>query len=159
MYLAGCTKKKVETPVDTFKGKFLVITAEPGMNNNTAVIVDIVQAQDEYVWNQLLKMSAAEYFKRRNDIINKKMNVWSIDVLDKFWVEGFQLKDYDPNCAGVMLFANYSNADSKTRCQLNTTCDCTRITLGRDNITQAESVNRALSDARMIQKRIKDAIS
>lgn len=153
MYLAGCTKKNVETPVPTFKGKFLVITAEPGMNNNTAVIVDIVQTQDEYIWSQLQKMSAAEYFQRRNDIPNKKITVWSVDVLDKFWVEGFELKGYDPNCAGVMLFANYANPDPKTRCQLNVACDCTRITLGQNSITQAESVNKALSDARPVYKR------
>jgi len=154
LLLTGCTKKSAPEPtVAQVSGKFLVITAEPGMNNNSAVTIDIVQAKDVYVWEQLIKLTAAEYFTRKNDIIDKKIRVWSIDVLDKFWVERFELQGYTPEGVGVVLFANYTNAGPKTRCMMNLACDCTKLNLGKDHILEAQSTNTDLSGAKLVAER------
>lgn len=158
--LSGCMGKKVQTPATiqtappapVASGKYLLITAEPGMNHNSALSIDIIQAVDEEVWGQLVNMTSDEYFKRRQHILLHDVNIWHIDVLGDFWVEGFKLAGYNAGSGGVMLFAKYNSSNGVTKFRLKNNLDCTRINFGYDSITSASAIMKDLERPRIIDK-------
>jgi hypothetical protein len=149
LLLAGCgsAEKKQPKPLSE---KFLIITGEKGMNHDSALSVDIVQVYDPHIWNELAKMKASEYFKRKKWVLAKNLKVWSLEVTEDFWCIGFALKNYQDKSEGTILFASYQE-DKLNKIPLQNYKDCTLLKLGVDQIVAADAYNQEVADATAVE--------
>lgn len=114
------------------------------MNNGTSLTIDVVQVYEEYIWKELVDLSAEVYFKRRDSLAKKNVNIWTIQVVQDFLAKGFMLKGYQEKCIGTMLYTTYPNKINKV--QLKEKFDCTSLGLGPAGIIRAESANYPVQD-------------
>ena len=152
LFLSSCSNNKPNAgQEDQPNNKFLIVTAMKGMNHGTALTIDVVQVYEEYIWNELADLPAADYFKKRDSVLKKNANIWTIDVVEDFWAKGFLLKGYQTESVGTILFTTYPSDVNKVK--LKNKFDCTSLRLGPTGILKAESANFNVTDYATVNPR------
>ena len=141
--LGGCLPKIKPAKVQPTL-KYLIITSKKGMNNDSVLTIDVVQIFEEYVWNEIAGLSAADYFQKKKMILGKNVRIWSIDVTDDFWSSTLVLEGYQKECIGTLLFTTYPRTN---KIRLKPESDCTLIHCGPDQLLKAESFKSKISQA------------
>jgi hypothetical protein len=150
LLLHGCFNKNTD-PSKNAQNKFIIVTGTKGMNNGSALTIDVVQVYEEYIWNELSDMKAEDYFKKRDSVLKKNANIWTINVVEDFWARPFLLKGYQDRCIGTILFTTYPNAINKVK--LKDKFDCTSLRLGPAGILKAESATFVVTDYTVVDPR------
>jgi len=100
--------KAVETKVD------VKVHVSPAANNNNPVAVDLVLVSDKKLLQELMKMSASEWFEKRHQVAMDYPKEIGLSAARWEWVPGQQVKldrvIVKTEVAGGVVFANYFNA-------------------------------------------------
>lgn len=86
------------------------MTAEPGANNDTPIRVDLVLVSDHKLLEELLRISAADWFKRRIQYLRdypEQLSVFNWEIVPSRQYSA-ELPDRPPAWAGL-IFAGYAN--------------------------------------------------
>jgi len=119
LLFTACPKVKVPKTVRKVSGggdsKLDVkVHVSPKANNNNPVAVDLVLVQDKKLLQELMKMSAKEWFEKRQQVELDHPKETALATQRWEWVPGQQVKvDRVPvkfEIAGGVVFANYFNA-------------------------------------------------
>ena len=90
------------------------IHVSPGANNNNPVAVDLVLVADKKLLQELMKMSASEWFEKRQQVELDHPKETALAAARWEWVPGQQVQvDRIPvklDIVGGVVFANYFNA-------------------------------------------------
>lgn len=119
LLLTACPKVKVPKTVKRVSGggdsKLDVkVHVSPKANNNNPVAVDLVLVTDKKLLQELMKMSASEWFEKRHQVELDYPKETELDAGRWEWVPGQDVKvDRVPvkmEVVGGVVFANYFNA-------------------------------------------------
>jgi type VI secretion system protein len=131
--LAACVPKVVRST-----SKLMVqVDVSPRANNNNPVALDLVLVKDKKLFKELMKISAAEWFEKRNQYRLDYPKETGLNAGSWEWVPG-QVVKLDPilfkeKFAGGLVFANYFTPGTH-RAVINPTKPIV-ITLGAEDIT------------------------
>lgn len=107
LLLAACFPKVIRTT-----GKLMVnVKVSPQANNNNPVALDLVLVKDKKLFKELMKISAAEWFEKRNQYRLDYPKEIGLSAGSWEWVPG-QVVTIEPipfkfKAAGGLVFANY----------------------------------------------------
>jgi type VI secretion system protein len=90
----------------------ITIVSEPKMNQDSATPLDIVIVYDPNLLEQLLKMSASDYFIKKNQLLKDNpsmMEAISFEVVPTQVISDIEVKLSHPNAEGAIVFANYNS--------------------------------------------------
>lgn len=119
LLFTACPKVKVPKTVRKVSGggdsKLDVkVHVSPKANNNNPVAVDLVLVQDKKLLQELMKMSASEWFEKRHQVELDYPKETELDAGRWEWVPGQDVKvDQVPvkmDVVGGVVFARYFNA-------------------------------------------------
>ena len=119
LLFTACPKVKVPKTVRKVSGggdsKLDVkVHVSPKANNNNPVAVDLVLVQDKKLLQELMKMSASEWFEKRHQVELDYPKETELDAGRWEWVPGQDVKvDQVPvkmDIVGGVVFARYFNA-------------------------------------------------
>jgi hypothetical protein len=148
LIISGCISDGSKT-----NAKYIVITTEKNMNDGYALILDIVQINDDHAWNEVSKLTSQEYFDKSKEIrAMKNVQVWRIDITESEISKAFTLRHYKKSTVGSILFASYTNTKLPHKIRLESFFDSTYLVCGETEITQADSVDIEPSDASVIDR-------
>ncbi|HEU4477621.1 MAG TPA: hypothetical protein VFR80_03825 [Pyrinomonadaceae bacterium] len=119
LFVTGCPKvpKVVRSKIPGASGESKLevkVNISPAANNNNPVAVDLVLVKDKKLLQELMKMSASDWFEKRNQVELDYPKETELDAGRWEWVPGQQVKlDRVPvnlDIAGGVVFAKYFNA-------------------------------------------------
>ena len=119
LFVTGCPKvpKVVRSRIPGASGNSnleVKVHISPTANNNNPVAVDLVLVKDKKLLQELMKMSASDWFEKRNQVELDYPKETELDAGRWEWVPGQQVKvDRVPvnlDIAGGVVFAKYFNA-------------------------------------------------
>jgi type VI secretion system protein len=110
VFLAGCPKP----PIPTSTKKLMIkVDVSPQANKNNPVALDLVLVKDKKLFKELMKISAAEWFEKRNQYRLDYPKELGLSAGSWEWAPG-QVVTVEPvafkyKVAGGLVFANYFN--------------------------------------------------
>ncbi len=116
LLFTACPKVKVPKIPGTSGDKKLDVKVHvsPAANNNNPVAVDLVLVSDKKLLQELKKMSASEWFEKRNQVVLDYPKETGLSAGRWEWVPGQQVKVDQVivkyGVVGGVVFANYFNA-------------------------------------------------
>lgn len=119
VFVTGCPKvpKVVRSKVPGASGESKLevkVNISQAANNNNPVAVDLVLVKDKKLLQELMKMSASDWFEKRHQVELDYPKETELDAGRWEWVPGQQVKvDRVPvnlDIAGGVVFAKYFNA-------------------------------------------------
>ena len=119
LLFTACPKVKVPKTVRKVTGSGdskldVKVHVSPNANNNNPVAVDLVLVSDKKLLQELMKMSASEWFEKRHQFELDNPKETELDAGRWEWVPGQDVKvDQVPvkmEIIGGVVFANYFNA-------------------------------------------------
>jgi len=117
LFFTACPKVKVPKKLPGTSGESkldLKVHVSPAANNNHPVAVDLVLVSDKKLLQELMKMSANEWFEKRHQVALDYPKETSLSVGRWEWVPGQQVKldqvIVKYGVVGGVVFANYFNA-------------------------------------------------
>ena len=139
LFLTACPKVKVPKKIPGTSGEAKLdvkVHVSPKANNNNPVAVDLVLVSDKKLLQELMKMSASEWFEKRNQVLLDYPKETELAAGRWEWVPGKEVKvdrvrvKYE--VTGGVIFANYFNAGTH-RAPIDPRKGIL-ITLGEDNL-------------------------
>lgn len=113
----ACPKVKVPKKIPGTSGESKLdvkVHVSPGANNNNPVAVDLVLVSDKKLLQELMKMSAGEWFEKRHQVKLDYPKETGLEAGRWEWVPGQQVKvdrvTVKYEVVGGVVFANYFNA-------------------------------------------------
>lgn len=119
LFVTGCPKvpKAVRSKVPGASGESKLevkVHVSPAANNNNPVAVDLVLVKDKKLLQELMKMSASDWFEKRHQVELDYPKETELDAGRWEWVPGQQVKvDRVPvnlDITGGVVFAKYFTA-------------------------------------------------
>lgn len=117
MLLTACPKVKVPKKIPGTSGESkldLKVHVSPKANNNNPVAVDLVLVSNKKLLQELMKMSASEWFEKRHQVELDYPKETQLGAGRWEWVPGQQVKvdrvTVKFEVVGGVIFANYFNA-------------------------------------------------
>jgi len=109
--VTGCSTS--ETVRAAFGGKLpLTVTVVPGANDDTAIAVDFVVVYDQKLLDELLKVSAADWFATKSRF--QADHPRKLEVETREWVPGQRVGpmsiEYRAGARRVVVFAHYQSS-------------------------------------------------
>lgn len=139
LLFTACPKVKVPKKIPGTSGESKLdvkVNVSPKANNNNPVAVDLVLVQDKKLFQELMKMSASEWFEKRRQVELDNPKETELSAGRWEWVPGQEVKldqvRVKFEVTGAIVFANYFNAGTH-RAPINPRKGI-RITLGEDNL-------------------------
>ena len=113
----ACPKVKVPKKLPGTSGESKLdvkVHVSPAANNNNPVAVDLVLVSDKKLLQELMKMSASEWFEKRHQVALDYPKETGLGAGRWEWVPGQQVKvdrvTVKYEVVGGVIFANYFNA-------------------------------------------------
>jgi hypothetical protein len=117
LFLTACPKVKVPKKIPGTSGESKLdvkVHVSPKANNNNPVAVDLVLVSDKKLLQELMKMSASEWFEKRHQVTLDYPKEIGLSAGRWEWVPGQQVKvdrmTVKFEVVGGVIFANYFNA-------------------------------------------------
>lgn len=117
LLFTACPKVKVPKKIPGTSGESKLdvkVNVSPKANNNNPVAVDLVLVQDKKLLQELMKMSASEWFEKRRQVELDYPKETELDAGRWEWVPGQEVKldkvRVKFEVIGGIVFANYCNA-------------------------------------------------
>ena len=139
LFLTACPKVKVPKKIPGTSGESTLdvkVHVSPKANNNNPVAVDLVLVSDKKLLQELMKMSASEWFEKRGQVQLDYPKETGLYAGRWEWVPGQEVKvdqvTVKYEVIGGVVFANYLNAGAH-RAPINPRKPIL-ITLGDDNL-------------------------
>ena len=117
LFLTACPKVKVPKKIPGTSGESKLdvkVHVSPKANNNNPVAVDLVLVSDKKLLQELMKMSASEWFEKRHQVALDYPKESGLGAGRWEWVPGQQVKvdrvTVKYEVVGGVIFANYFNA-------------------------------------------------
>ena len=117
LFLTACPKVKVPKKIPGTSGESKLdvkVHVSPKANNNNPVAVDLVLVSDKKLLQELMKMSANEWFEKRHQVALDYPKESGLTAGRWEWVPGQQVKvdrlTVKFEVVGGVIFANYFNA-------------------------------------------------
>lgn len=117
LFLTACPKVKVPKKIPGTSGESKLdvkVHVSPKANNNNPVAVDLVLVSDKKLLQELMKMSASEWFEKRHQVQLDYPKESGLTAGRWEWVPGQQVKldrvTVKFEVVGGVIFANYFNA-------------------------------------------------
>jgi type VI secretion system protein len=117
LLFAACPKVKVPKKIPGTSGESKLdvkVHVSPAANNNNPVAVDLVLVSDKKLLQELMKMSASEWFEKRHQVALDYPKETGLGAGRWEWVPGQQVKldrvTVKYEIVGGVVFANYFNA-------------------------------------------------
>ena len=117
LFLTACPKVKVPKKIPGTSGESKLdvkVHVSPKANNNNPVAVDLVLVSDKKLLQELMKMSASEWFEKRNQVALDYPKETGLAAGRWEWVPGQQVQvdrvTVKFEVVGGVVFANYFNA-------------------------------------------------
>ena len=117
LFLTACPKVKVPKKIPGTSGESKLdvkVHVSPKANNNNPVAVDLVLVSDKKLLQELMKMSASEWFEKRHQVALDYPKESGLTAGRWEWVPGQQVKvdrlTVKFEVVGGVIFANYFNA-------------------------------------------------
>ena len=139
LLFTACPKVKVPKKIPGTSGESKLdvkVNVSPKANNNNPVAVDLVLVQDKKLLQELMKMSATEWFEKRRQVALDNPKETELSAGRWEWVPGQEVKldkvRVKFEVVGGIIFANYFNAGTH-RAPIDPRKGI-RITLGEDNL-------------------------
>ena len=117
LFLTACPKVKVPKKIPGTSGESKLdvkVHVSPKANNNNPVAVDLVLVSDKKLLQELMKMSASEWFEKRHQVALDYPKETGLTAGRWEWVPGQQVKldrmTVKFEVVGGVIFANYFNA-------------------------------------------------
>lgn len=139
LLLTACPKVKVPKKIPGTSGESKLdvkVHVSPKANNNNPVAVDLVLVSDKKLLQELMKMSANEWFEKRRQVELDYPKETQLNAGRWEWVPGQEVKvdqvKVKFETVGGVIFANYFNAGPH-RAPINPRKGIL-ITLGEDNL-------------------------
>lgn len=139
LLFTGCPKVKIPKKIPGTSGDSKLdvkVHVSPAANNNNPVAVDLVLVSDKKLLQELMKMSASEWFEKRHQVALDYPKETSLGAGQWEWVPGQQVKvdrvTVKYEVVGGVVFANYFNAGTH-RAPINPRKGIL-ITLGEDDL-------------------------
>lgn len=139
LFLTACPKVKVPKKIPGTSGEAKLdvkVHVSPKANNNNPVAVDLVLVSDKKLLQELMKMSASEWFEKRRQVQMDYPKETQLAAGQWEWVPGQEVKldqvKVKYEVVGGIIFANYFQAGAH-RAPINPRKGIL-ITLGEDNL-------------------------
>lgn len=139
LLLTACPKVKVPKKIPGTSGESKLdvkVHVSPKANNNNPVAVDLVLVSDKKLLQELMKMSASEWFEKRRQVELDHPKETELAAGRWEWVPGQEVKldrvRVKFEVVGGVIFANYFNAGTH-RAPIDPRKGIL-ITLGEDNL-------------------------
>ena len=139
LFLTACPKVKVPKKIPGTSGESKLdvkVHVSPKANNNNPVAVDLVLVSDKKLLQELMKMSASEWFEKRHQVQLDYPKETGLTAGSWEWVPGQQVKldrlTVKFEVVGGVIFANYFNAGAH-RAPIDPRKGIL-VTLGEDNL-------------------------
>ena len=139
LFLTACPKVKVPKKIPGTSGESKLdvkVHVSPKANNNNPVAVDLVLVSDKKLLQELMKMSASEWFEKRQQVALDYPKETGLEAGRWEWVPGQQVKvdrvTVKYEVIGGVIFANYFNAGTY-RAPIDPRKGIL-VTLGEDNL-------------------------
>jgi hypothetical protein len=117
LLFTACPKVKIPKKIPGTSGESKLdvkVHVSPAANNNNPVAVDLVLVSDKKLLQELMKMSASEWFEKRHQVALDYPKETGLGVNRWEWVPGQQVKldrvTVKYEVVGGVVFANYFNA-------------------------------------------------
>ena len=117
LLLTACPKVQVPKKIPGTSGESkldLKVHVSPKANNNNPVAVDLVLVSDKKLLQELMKMSASEWFEKRHQVQLDYPKETGLGAGRWEWVPGQEVKvdrvTVKFEVVGGVIFANYFNA-------------------------------------------------
>ena len=117
LLFTACPKVKIPKKIPGTSGESRLdvkVHVSPAANNNNPVAVDLVLVSDKKLLQELMKMSASEWFEKRHQVALDYPKETGLSAGRWEWVPGQQVKldrvTVKFEVAGGVIFANYFNA-------------------------------------------------
>ena len=117
LLFTACPKVKIPKKIPGTSGESKLdvkVSVSPAANNNNPVAVDLVLVSDKKLLQELMKMSASEWFEKRHQVAMDYPKEIGLSAARWEWVPGQQVKldrvIVKTEVAGGVVFANYFNA-------------------------------------------------
>ena len=139
LFLTACPKVKVPKKIPGTSGESKLdvkVHVSPKANNNNPVAVDLVLVSDKKLLQELMKMSASDWFEKRGQVQLDYPKETGLNAGRWEWVPGQEVKvdrvivKYE--VTGGIIFANYFSAGAH-RAPIDPRKGVL-ITLGEDNL-------------------------
>ncbi len=141
LLLSGCAK----SPNKRHLLKSVSILSQDNMNNNSVVIVDLVQVFNQELWKSLSKMKGNEYFQKKQSIAtynSQHVKIWSFEPIPQTKMQSFCITNWKPRCFGAIVFVSY-NSNKQNSFILPPITKNLYISLGADSLKSASSSNNS----------------
>ncbi len=139
LLFTACPKVKVTKKITGTSGESKLdvkVNVSPKANNNNPVAVDLVLVRDKKLLQELMKMSASEWFEKRRQVELDNPKETELDAGRWEWVPGQEVKldkvRVKFEVVGGIVFAHYFNTGAH-RAPIDPRKGI-RITLGEDNL-------------------------
>lgn len=117
LLFTACPKVKIPKKIPGTSGESKLdvkVHVSPAANNNNPVAVDLVLVSDKKLLQELMKMSASEWFEKRHQVALDYPKETGLNANRWEWVPGQQVKldrvTVKYEVIGGVVFANYFNA-------------------------------------------------
>jgi len=117
LLFTACPKVKIPKKIPGTSGESKLdvkVHVSPAANNNNPVAVDLVLVNDKKLLQELMKLSASEWFEKRNQFALDYPKETGLAAGQWEWVPGQQVKIdkviVKSDVVGGVVFANYFNA-------------------------------------------------
>ena len=110
LYLQGCTDTIKYPPVNL---ETITIQADQDANINSPIPFDLLIAYNPSAFDEIAKLTARDYFKKRDQILNDNpdmVQIWHWELVPGQRINNLELKRGGSRPAGALLFANYITA-------------------------------------------------
>ena len=139
LLFTACPKVKIPKKIPGTSGESKLdvkVSVSPAANNNNPVAVDLVLVSDKKLLQELMKMSASEWFEKRHQFALDYPKESGLSAGRWEWVPGQQVQldrvTVKLETVGGVVFANYFNAG--THRALIDPRKSFRITLGEEDL-------------------------
>jgi type VI secretion system protein len=115
VFLTGCPKPKVKVPGVTGKARDLKLSVHvsPEANGRNPVALDLLLVSDKELLKELKKMTASQWFERREQIVLDHPKKGELVVVSREWSPGQVVAPEGLKVAAetkaAVVFANYFN--------------------------------------------------
>lgn len=108
--LYGCADTVKYPPVNL---ETITIQADQDANINSPIPFDLLVAYNPGAFDEIAKLTARDYFKKRDQILNDNPNmvqIWHWELVPGQRIQNLELKRGGARPAGALIFANYITA-------------------------------------------------